>query len=107
MLKKGDKYIHFTKYGGVNFGTVKEVFNLHSFDHLNKVTYLKPCIRNENSMTYELEKDGRFYKIDREYTQEEADNLHNHFIRLVGMTKHQRISESLKGVKLPHEKADL
>lgn len=107
MLQKGDKYIHFTKYGGVNFGTVKEVFNQHSFDHLNKVMYLKPYIRNENGMSYEIGKEGSFYKIHQEFTQEQADKIHNNFMRLAGMSKHERISEMLKGIKLPHEKADL
>ena len=38
MLQKGDKYIHFTKYGGVNKGEVYEVFsNLTSIDTKNKV----------------------------------------------------------------------
>ena len=37
MLQKGDKYIHFTKYGGVNKGEVDEVFSNHNvIDTKNK-----------------------------------------------------------------------
>ena len=107
MLKKGDKYIHFTKYGGVNFGIVKDIWSITTIDVDNGCSYLKPQLISYNGLSYDIFDDGKFYKVQREFTAKELENIRENNKRIAGMTKHERISEMLKGVKLPHEKADL
>lgn len=107
MLQAGDKYIHFTKYGGVNFGIVDEIWYVHILSTDNGCMYLKPQLRNERGLNYDMNEDGKFFKIEKEYTPEEVEAIRENMKRLVGMKKHERIAERLKGVKLPHEKADL
>lgn len=108
MLKKGDKYIHFTKYGGVNFGVVKRIWEVTVIDIDNGCRYLRPHFTNESGLAYDMFKDGRFYKIEKEYTPEEVEAIRENMKRLAGMTKYERSVEFLKDVKkLPHEKADL
>jgi hypothetical protein len=107
MLQAGDKYIHFTKYGGVNFGVVKRIWDVHLLDIDNGCMYLKPQLTNESGLTYDMNVDGKFFKIEKEYTPEEVEVIREKTKRLAGMKKHDRVSEMLKDVKLPHEKADL
>lgn len=107
MLQAGDKYIHFTKYGGVNFGIVQEIWSVHLLDVDNGCMYLKTQLRNEKGSNYDMYEDGKFYKIEEEYTLEQVDAIKKRVKRLAGMKKHERVSEMLKGVKLPHEKTDL
>jgi len=83
MLQKGDKYIHFTKYGGVNKGEVDEVFsNLTSIDTKNKVSYKKHFIKNTKGNTICLN-DEEIYLIDKEYTEQEAFNIETNCKRLI------------------------
>lgn len=107
MLQAGDKYIHFTKYGGVNFGIVDEIWYVHLLDVDNGCMYLKPQLRNQSGSNYDMTEDGKFFKIEKEYTPEEVEAIREKTKRLASMKKHERVAEILKGVKLPHEKADL
>jgi len=67
-MKKGDKYIHFTKYGSVNKGIIDSVSNRTHIDISNGVVYKKPYMRNTVGVAYELDgTDGLFYIIDREF----------------------------------------
>ena len=75
MFKEGDKYIHFTKYGGINKGVVSEFFNTHCVDTINCVAYEIPHVRNKNGIVLNLREDGLIYKITHEYSEEECENI--------------------------------
>lgn len=83
MLQAGDKYIHFTKYGGVNFGVVKSIWYVHSLDVGNRCMYLKPQFRNERGSNYDMTEDGKFFKIEKEYTPEEVEAIRKNIKRLI------------------------
>ena len=85
MFKEGDKYIHFTKYGGINKGVVSEFFNTHCVDTINCVAYEIPHVRNENGIVLNLREDGLIYKITNEYSEEECENM-----RKIGKTYQNR-----------------
>ena len=107
MLQAGDKYIHFTKYGGVNFGVVKEIWNVHILSTDNGCMYLKPQLRNESGLNYDMNEDGKFFKIEKEYTPEEVEAIREKTKRLASMKKHERVAEILKGVKLPKKEENV
>ena len=75
MFKEGDKYIQFTKYGGINRGVVSEVFNTICVDTKNSISYEVPHIRSESGVVLNLSKDGLIYKITHEYSEEECENI--------------------------------
>lgn len=76
MLRAGDHYIHFTKYGGVNKGIVKRIAYSNVWDGANKVVYKRPHIITQNNFNLELDgSDGRVYKIDREITEEQVAKM--------------------------------
>ena len=78
MFTKGDKYIHFTKYGGVNKGEVDYCGHTTRIDTINKVSYLAYRITNTVGITLQLDgSDGEIYKIEKEYTDEECTNIKN------------------------------
>ena len=78
MLKEGDKYIHFTKYGSVNKGEVRSCGSTKSIDTHNLCSYEKHYIINTKGIILELDgSDGKIYKIDHEYTSEQAENINN------------------------------
>ena len=63
MLNKGDKYIHFTKYGGTNIGVVEE-YQDHVYTHHEGVTYISPSILTTKGVRLKLDgSDGRIYKV--------------------------------------------
>lgn len=65
MFETGDKFIHYTKYGGVNIGEVKEVNVVKCIDAGNKVIYDKPVIITTNNVALDTDgSDGRIYKIN-------------------------------------------
>ncbi len=75
MFQKGDKYIHFTKYGGINKGVVKS-YHTGTFviDTTNQVSYYKPYITTTNNTQLQLDgSDGKIYKINQEFTKEESE----------------------------------
>ena len=79
MFNKGDKYIHFTKYGGVNIGEVEYYGYVTSMDTINKVKFKKYYILTTKHIRLELDgSDGRIFKIEQEYTDEECINIKNH-----------------------------
>lgn len=107
MLQAGDKYIHFTKYGGVNFGVVKEIWDVHILSTDNGCMYLKPQLRNGSGIDYDMNEDGKFFKIEKEYTPEEVEAIREKTKRLASMKKHERFAEILKGVKLPKKEENV
>jgi hypothetical protein len=81
MFEKGDKYIHFTKYGGINKGFVKS-YHKGTFviDTQNQISYYKPYIITNNNTRLELDgSDGKIYKINQEYTKEQSEKLAERF----------------------------
>ena len=78
MFKEGDKYIHFTKYGSVNKGEVRSCGSTTSIDTQNLCSYKKLHIITTKGIMLELDgSDGKIYKIDHEYTPEQAENINN------------------------------
>ena len=76
MFTKGDKYIHFTKYGGVNKGEVDYYGYTTHIDTVNKVSYITYRITNTVGITLQLDgSDGEIYKIEKEYTDEQCVNI--------------------------------
>lgn len=79
-MKKGDNYIHFTKYGGVNKGIIAEVGEILKVDLINKCTYVIPTIRTHSGICLRLDgSDGQVFPIFRSFTEEENDNLNKAF----------------------------
>lgn len=73
MLKEGDKYIHFTKYGNINKGEVRLCGSIKSIDTHNLCSYEKHYIINTKGIILELDgSDGKIYKIDGEFTVDDA-----------------------------------
>lgn len=71
MLNKGDKYIHFTKYGGVNKGEVRRCGETIKWDTENMVAYHIPYIETTIGHIIHLDgTDGRAYKIKDDITEE-------------------------------------
>lgn len=71
-LKPGDKYIHFTKYGGVNKGEVELIGGSLVHDPENEVVYDSRYIKSTVGFLLYLDgSDGRVYRItedmDKEY----------------------------------------
>jgi hypothetical protein len=67
LLKSGDKYIHFTKYGGINTGIIQQVKTarvVRIINFNNRVEYIKHTIITQNGIELELDgSDGEIYKI--------------------------------------------
>lgn len=80
MFKEGDKYIHFTKYGGINKGEVKWAGYTTVIDTTNKVKYRKHYIVTTKNISLDLDgSDGRIYKIESELTDEQCEKIINTF----------------------------
>lgn len=75
MFKPGDKYIHFTKYGGVNRGVVKYYSETQVMDTKNRVIYLRSVIHTTTGVGYDTDKDGTFYKIQQELTDKQIEAI--------------------------------
>lgn len=100
MFKEGDMYIHFTKYGGVNKGEVKSYVETRVMDTKNCVQYLKPHIITTKNILLELDgSDGMIYKVEKEYTIEEAKRLSMTIEKMVEY-KHKKTQEYRDGVEL-------
>lgn len=94
MFKEGDKYIHFTKYGGINKGEVKSYGILKSYDLTNCVLVDKPHIVTTKGALLQLDgSDGRIYKIEREFTKDEVENMTKNLEKL-SKIKQESILES-------------
>jgi hypothetical protein len=100
MFKPGSKYIHFTKYGGINKGEVKSYGETHVVDTKNCVTYLKPHIITTKNILLKLDgSDGTIFKVEKEYTIEEAKKLSMTIEKMVEY-KHKKMQEHRDGVEL-------
>jgi len=76
MFKEGDKYIHFTRFGSINKGTIKHIGYVGTIDTTNSVCYNRPYMVNEKNIHYELDgTDGKFYKITTEYSEAECKQM--------------------------------
>ena len=76
MFQKGDKYIHFTKYGGVNKGEVEWYGSQINWDTENMVAYHIPYIKSTKGIVIHLNgEDGRVYKIKDNITEEMLNKL--------------------------------
>jgi hypothetical protein len=65
MFKQGDKYIHFTKYGGVNKGEVEWYGSTMNYDYENEVVYVSYYIKSTVGHAISTDgSDGRVYKIN-------------------------------------------
>lgn len=71
MFKKGDRYIHFTRYGGVNQGIVEWYGTQINWDTDNMLAYHIPYIKSTKGIVIHLNgEDGRVYKIKDDITEE-------------------------------------
>lgn len=96
MLEVGDKYIHFTNRGGINKGIVKRIGTVTEIDTENQCHYERVYMVNSKDIHYDLDgRDGKFYKITAEYTEEEAKELKN-AIEEISKFKYERRSEIIK-----------
>ena len=83
MFKKGDKFIHFTKHGGVNKGEVSDFHLTTVWDTANLCTYQSVSIFTTNGVRLDLDgTDGRIYKIDSELEESQAKKLKENFKKL-------------------------
>lgn len=73
MFKKGDKFIHFTKYGGINKGEVEGLHSTTVWDFNNLCRYESLSIFTTEGVRLNLDgTDGRIYKIDSEMVKDHA-----------------------------------
>ena len=71
MFKQGDKYIHFTKYGGVNKGEVEWYGSTMNHDYQNEVVYVSHYIRSTIGHIISTDgSDGRVYRINEDMDPE-------------------------------------
>jgi hypothetical protein len=83
MFKKGDKYIHFTKYGGVNKGVVEDIREINVWNTDNLCVYVKYSILTTKGVLLDLDGgDGKIYKINSEMTPKRAKELGNAFKKM-------------------------
>ena len=76
MFKQGDKYIHFTKYGGVNKGEVQRYGQTMNHDYENEVVYVSTYIISTMGHVISLDgSDGRVYKINEDMDPEMLKKL--------------------------------
>ena len=88
--KPGDKYIHYTKYGGINKGVVESYKEAIVVDTENLVKYYTPAIITTRGITLRLDgSDGLIYKIESEYTYEDAKILEG-FLTMIHSYKHNK-----------------
>ena len=78
MFKQGDKYIHFTKYGGVNKGDVEWYGSTMNYDYENEVVYVSYYIKSTVGHVISIDgSDGGVYKINEEMDSETLSKLKN------------------------------
>ena len=76
MFKEGDRYIHFTKYGGVNKGEVQRYGQTMNHDYENEVVYVSTYIISTMGHVISLDgSDGRVYKINEDMDPEMLKKL--------------------------------
>ena len=76
MLKEGDTYIRFTKYGSVIIGTVKKVGEINVVDSKNKVCYKKQYMVTDKDIPVDLDgTDGQVFKVERTLSDSDLENI--------------------------------
>lgn len=76
MFNKGDKFIHFTKYGGVNKGEVECCNKTFMHDYINEVVYESTyIITTIGHILYLDGSDGKVYKIKEDMDSEMLKKL--------------------------------
>ena len=76
MFNKGDKFIHYTKHGGVNIGEVEDIHVVHCHDLKNTCVYLSYSIFTTKGVRLSLDgSDGKIFKIIQNLTRERADSI--------------------------------
>lgn len=98
MFKKGDKYIHFTKHGGVNKGEVDYIYETNVLNIDNQCTFRKLSIFTTKGFSLNLDgSDGKIYKIDSEISEERAKQLASAFKK---MTNHKHRPKDISKIHL-------
>ena len=109
MFKKGDKYIHFTKYGGVNKGEVEWYGSTMNYDYENEVVYVSYYIKSTVGHVISIDgSDGRVYKINETMDPEMLKKLKSSVGVLDALknrkeTKVERTKEMIKDDKFRNE----
>ena len=111
MFKDGDKYIHFTKYGGVNKGTVEWYGTQINWDTDNMVAYHVPYIKSTKGIVIHLNgEDGCVFKIKEDITEDMLTKLKSSSLifdelknRKEMRSKVDETKEYLKDTKFKHE----
>lgn len=76
QFEPGSKYIHFTKYGGVNKGEVQRYGQTMNHDYENEVVYVSTYILSTMGHVISLDgSDGRVYKINETMDPEMLNKL--------------------------------
>lgn len=97
MFKKGDKYIHFTRFGGTNTGEVDEYFEVENIDTQLQMCYFIPHIRSTKKIVLQLDgKDGMVYRLDETKDADFWLKLFNTINKSQGMKKHVEAEHMLK-----------
>lgn len=78
-MQKGDKFICYTKYGGIVKGEIDLIGERVILDITNKISYIESFIITTNGIPYDS-KDIKI--ISREYTQEEIERMERVMERL-------------------------
>lgn len=66
-FKVGDKYIHYTKYGGVNIGVIADIIETKCSRYTNGRHYFYSSwsIKNEIGIIINIDgSDGQFFKLE-------------------------------------------
>lgn len=74
MLKKGDKYVVYTKYGGVNKGVVASTYFVTVYDTINGVCYRENHIVNTNGIHYNLNEE-KIFKVSKLLSKKQIETL--------------------------------
>lgn len=95
MFNEGDKYIHFTKYGGINRGEVKRYGQTIHWDTTVNTAYYEPYIVTAKDFNIKLDgSDGRVYKIKEDITEEMLIKLKSSATVLAELKRRKNESEN-------------
>lgn len=110
MFNQGDKYLHFTKYGGVNKGEVEWYGTQINWDTQNMVTYHIPYIKSTKGIVIHLNgEDGKVFKIAQDISEDMLKKLKSSstiFAELMDrkqLSKVERTKDYLKNAKFKNE----
>jgi hypothetical protein len=95
MFKPGDKFIQFTKRGGVNKGEIKDIHLTTVWDTANLCRYMSYSIFTTNGVRLNLDgSDGHIYKIDSEMDEERAKKF-NKIMKTLSVRKNRPSKEKI------------